>query len=408
MTPLFARLRAKERGKDTRAERAGQPPSPPFTPHPRLRTNGGSRSNRTGGMTHPFRPCVQRGPGEVCPRPFLVPAPVFPRGCAAPRACPCPPSSPRVQRGRAPPLCTRGEVRGLSPPPPFPRRSRDPASAGRAKGRGGSSEERRAKCESARPRPLPLPPFRARHSRPLPLRGMRKGRGGAGREKYAPFALALPCCRAECAPSPPGSPHVQRGSAPLCTCGEVGGLSLPPFRARPASVGHAKGEGVTQARNARRRAKGAPPPLCPRPPSLPRGPPVRALTPRFATRAERERPRFAHALKWGALPTCAVRALPLRAGHAKGGHNPPSPPFMRQDGGGLHVPPSPRNWAGSAGIGAPPLSHMKATRERVRARSQKRRGSPTQLGRARGNGRAAPFCARPVCVQTRAPPPGPP
>jgi hypothetical protein len=374
------------REQDTRAERAGQPPSPPFTPHPHLRTNRGSRSNRTGGMTHPFRPCVQRGPGEVCPRPFLVPAPVFPCGCAAPRACPRPPSSPRVQRGRAPPLCTRGEVRGLSPPPPFPRRSRDPASAGHAKGRGGSSKERRAKREryaplpplcprppvdarppSARPRPLPLPPFCARHSRPLPLRGMRKGRGGAGREKYAPFALALPCCHAECAPSPPGSPHVQRGSAPLCTCGEVGGLSLPPFRARPASVGHAKGEGVTQARNARRRAKGAPPPLCPRPPPLPRGPIVRALTPQFATRAERERPRFAHALKWGALPTCAVRALPLRAGHAKGGHNPPSPPFMRQDGGGLHVPPSPRNWAGSAGIGAPPLSHMKATRERVRA-----------------------------------------
>jgi hypothetical protein len=169
----------------------------------------------------------------------------------------------------------------------------------------------------------PLPPFRARHSRPLPLRGMRKGRGGAGREKYAPFALTLPCCRAECAPSPPGSPHVQRGSAPLCTCGEVGGgLSLPPFRARPASVGHAKGEGGTQARNARRRAKGAPPPLCPRPPSLPRGPPVRALTPRFATRAERERPRFAHAVKWGALPfpppPPPFRAHPTSARHAKG------------------------------------------------------------------------------------------
>jgi hypothetical protein len=414
------------REQDTRAERAGQPPSPPFTPHPRLRTNGGSRSNRTGGMTHPFRPCVQRGPGEVCPRPFLVPAPVFPRGCAAPRACPRPPSSPRVQRGRAPPLCTRGEVRGLSPPPPFPRRSRDPASAGHAKGRGGSSEERRAKREryaplpplcprppvdarppSARPRPLPLPPFRARHSRPLPLRGMRKGRGGAGREKYAPFALALPCCRAECAPSPPGSPHVQRGSAPLCTCGEVGGLSLPPFRARPASVGHAKGEGVTQARNARRRAKGAPPPLCPRPPPLPRGPIVRALTPRFATRAERERPRFAHALKWGALPfpppfpraSYLCGACEREGGRAKGTRPPvrASPPRFAtrakrggfplctrgELGGSPHVRRSrPASARRACERGPqPPLTPVYAPRRWGSARAP----FPPQLGGVRGN-----------------------
>jgi hypothetical protein len=180
-----------------------------------------------------------------------------------------------------------------------------------------------ARPPSARLRPLPLPPFCARHLRPLPLQGMRKGRGGAGREKYAPFALALPCCCAECTPSPPGSPHVQRGSAPLCTCGEVrgGGGALPsPFRTHPASVGHAKGESGTQARNVRQHTKGTPPPLCPRPPPLPRGPPVHALTPRLATRAEREHPCFAHAVKWGALPfpPPPFRAHPTSAGHAKG------------------------------------------------------------------------------------------
>jgi hypothetical protein len=136
-------------------------------------------------------------------------------------------------------------------------------------------------------------------------------------------------------------------------------------------------------------------------------PPVRTSPPQFATRAKR-----------GGFPLCTRGELggsphvhcsrPASAHRAcKRGPQPPLTPFMRQDSGGLHVPPSPRNWAGSAGIGAPPLSHMKATRERVRMRSQKRQGSTTQLGRAHGNGRAVPFCARPVCVQTRAPPPRP-
>jgi hypothetical protein len=112
----------------------------------------------------------------------------------------------------------------------------------------------------------------------------------------------------------------------------------PPFRVHPTSARHAKGRGGGGARKVRA------PQCAPLPPGSPR-----------VQRGEDS--LFAHVANWGALPTCTVRALPLCTGHVKGGHNPPSPPFMRQDSGGLHVPPSPRNWAGSAGTGAPPLAY---------------------------------------------------
>jgi hypothetical protein len=421
------------------------------------------------------------------PPPLPCLRPRVPPWLRGPQGVPSPPQfATRAKRASAPTLHARRSKGALPSPPPFRAVRATLPLRGMRKEEGAQARNAGRNAKGTPPSPpfalaLPLmrgPPVRALAPSPSPLsaRAIRAPclygaceRGGAGRgaKSTPPLPSPSPVAARSARPLPPGSPHVQRGSAPLCTCGEVGGLSLPPFRARPASVGHAKGEGVTQARNARRRAKGAPPPLCPRPPPLPRGPIVRALTPRFATRAERERPRFAHALKWGALPfppPLSARILPLwgmrkggGGGRAKGTRPPvrASPPRFAtrakrggfplctrgELGGSPHVrhsrpasarracergpqPPltpvyAPRRWGsarapfppqlgGVRGNRSPPLSHMKATRERVRARSQKRRGSPTQLGRARGNGRAAPFCARPVCVQTRAPPPGPP
>jgi hypothetical protein len=145
----------------------------------------------------------------------------------------------------------RGPQCAPSRPPPFPRAPFvPPASTGHAKGSGQGAK-------SMPPLPLPSPvaarsvrplppvhhmckegaprfacaakwggggsPF-PRSARALPLWGIRKGRGGLKREtrggarrvRPLPFALTLPHCHAapQCTPSPPGLPHVQRGSAP--------------------------------------------------------------------------------------------------------------------------------------------------------------------------------------------------
>jgi hypothetical protein len=167
----------------------------------------------------------------------------------------------------------------------------------------------------------------------------RETRGGARRVRPLPFALALPRCHVapSAQPHPPVCHTCREGAPLLCTRSEVGGSPLPPppLSARTLPLQGMQKGGGGGARKVRA------PQCAPLPPGSPR-----------VQRGEDS--LFAHVANWGVLPTCAVRALPLRTGHAKGGHNPPSPPFMRQDGGGLHVPPSPRNWAGSAGIGAPP------------------------------------------------------
>jgi hypothetical protein len=235
---------------------------------------------RRGNDPPPLRPCVQRGPREVCPRPFLVPAPVFPHGCAAPRACPCPPSSPRVQRGRAPPLCTRGEVRGLSPPPPpLSVPFAPPFLCGACERKGGlrrGTQGRNAKgtppspplCPrppvDARPpsaRPRPLPPFCARHSRPLPLRGMRKGRGEAGREKYAPLPSPSPVAARSARPLPPVRHTCKEGVPCFARAAKWGGgLSLPHSACTLPLWGMRKGRG-----GLKRETRGSARRVCPLP-----------------------------------------------------------------------------------------------------------------------------------------------
>jgi hypothetical protein len=269
MTPLFACLHAKGRGKvcpplkpppptHTRAGHASRthrttPLPPPLCPTPvYARTGVAQQPHRENDPPPPFCPCVQRGPGEVCSCPFLVPTPVFPCGCMAPRACPRPPSLPHVQRGRAPPLCMHGEVRGLSPPPPF--------------------------CA-----------VRAT----LPLRGMRK-EGGAqarntgwnakGTPPSPPFALALPLM---CGPP-------VRALAP-----SPSPLSVCTIRAPCLYRAYERG-GAGKVR-----------PLFPRPPLLPHG--VHALSPRFTTCAKREHPTL-HVRQSGGGGSpfpCSVRTLPL-------------------------------------------------------------------------------------------------
>jgi hypothetical protein len=266
----------------------------------------------------------------------------------------------------------------LSPPPPRPCENR--------------TRERNAQDN---PLPLPSPPFYAPPPRtaqeepplssPAPVCARTGGARAQGHEptfarkrgagRYAPSLLPpSPSSRTrmECAGDPPPpilrpTPVAARPpnacSSPsgsirhVCKEGESapalhawrGGAALPspitrvPF-APPCLCGACeRWGGGSQARNAGRRAKGTPPPpLCPRPPPLLRGP-QRTPSPPGSPRMQREGeyPHFARVAKWGGLSP----PLPFPCPLGNGGTSPPSRTRRRRASG-------------------------------VRARSQKWRGNP--------------------------------
>jgi hypothetical protein len=131
--------------------------------------------------------------------------------------------------------------------------------------------------------------------------------GGAWRERYAPSPVAArpPSAR----PLPPVRHTCKEGAPLFARAAKWGAVPSPSFRACASSAGHAKGEGGLKRGTWGGAPRVRPLPIAARPPNA-------RPHPRFATRAERERPRFAHVAKWGASPPC--RTHPASTGHAKG------------------------------------------------------------------------------------------
>jgi hypothetical protein len=156
-------------------------------------------------------------PPSRSPRPLPCPPPISPSPVAAwpPSARPSHPGSPHVQRGGERPHFARHDAWRSGGAPP------------------------------------PLPPFRARPSRPLPLRGMRKGGSseerGAARERYAPSPLPSPSPVAALSARPrPPVRHACSEGAPALHTRRSGGALPPPFRSHTLPLrGMQKGRGVS-------------------------------------------------------------------------------------------------------------------------------------------------------------------